>query len=365
MSADENTQLDTSKDAPAEAAPSKHERPPQNKQRPSFETFIQMLTEAITRGPTKNQLPTVVRLLKRGFTGEVRPDQANQVVELIKDYSSADRLAVQLTIALPQKPSGIARAVLNRLRSWFAELTGYPGEQADQDRLLDLTHWIVAGNQKPESPRFPADWLRMAFTCLASERDPLVRCEAVYKLLSTIARAAKRDRSGPFSSDSQTFLHEAAQLVSATTIIPRKVAAALQFAHPMEERFRQHEVVAREARSELIDATQKVRTLGEENTKLRQQLELALTRENELRRQSERLAGQVSAEQERTRELEKFWEKKTEQALARQRHELATALAHDLQEARLALDRESPNTGMALNRVRGAEEKLHTIGQNK
>jgi len=74
---------------------------------------------------------------------------------------------------------------------------------------------------------------------------------------------------------------------------------------------------------------------------------------------------QVSAEQERARELEKFWEKKSEQELARQRHQIATALAHDLQEACLALDRESPNAAMALNRVPAAHETVRSLGQAK
>lgn len=366
MTADERDQPDARQGDPAKGKAATQDKPKLKNQRPSFEMFVHMLSETLSGGSTKNQLSAVLRLLKRGFDGEVRPEQANKVFDLIKGCSWADRLSVQLTAAHPQKPSGIARAVLNRLRSCFSELTGYPPEQGDKDRLLDLTDWIVAGSQKqnqPETTRFPAEWIRMAFTCLASERDTFVRCRAVYHLLSTIARTGKRDRSGPFSPDSQNFVHEAAQLVSAKAISPRKVAAALQFAHPMEERARQQEAAARDARNASLEATQKARTLAEENTQLRQQLQTALAHTNELRQQSERLAVQVSTEQERTRELEKFWEKRSEQELARQRHQISTALAHDLQEACLALDRETPNAAMALNRVRAAHESIRSLGQ--
>jgi predicted nuclease with TOPRIM domain len=160
-------------------------------------------------------------------------------------------------------------------------------------------------------------------------------------------------------------LREAAQLVSAKTISPRRVAAALQFAHPLEERCRRQEGTLRELRDASHEASQMARRLTEENTHLRQRFENASARARELDQQSERLVGELASEKDRLHELEQFWEKRSEQALARLRHRIVTELAHDLQEASLALDRESPNCGMALSRVRRAEQTLRTLEQPK
>ena len=287
---------------------------------------------------------------------------------MIREYSSADRLAVQLATARPQRPGAIARVVRNRLESWISELIGYPSHQPGEDRFFDLAGWIKAGNtrgEQVEGDRYPPKWARMAFACLATEADTLLRCEAVYKLLTTIGKTGRGGPAREPLADSEGFLREAGKLLSTKKISPGKVVAALQFAHPLEERSREAQTAASEKWKEANEANERSRQLTESNLQLQRQIDSALIRERELQRQLAEAANKLAEEEERIRELEKHWEETSEQNLARQRHKIVSELSHDLQEARLALDRESPNREMALNRIRRAEDTIHRLDPSK
>lgn len=369
MTMDEEDMPDANQDKPAEAKVAKEGRPrPKRKPKPSFDEFFQNLSETITKESKKDELPSVMRLLKQGFAEEVQPDHAEKVFGLIKEYRSVDRLAVQLATALPPRPSGIARAVRNRLRSCSAELICYPADRPGEDRFFDLASWIKAGNAKPDqldAPRHPPEWVRMAFTCLATEPDALVRSEAVHRLLTMIARTGKRGQVGSFHTDSQSFLIEVGKLVSAKKISPGKVTSALQFAHPLEEKSQQDQAALSEMRKETDEANEKSCSLIEKNVQLQQQLDSTLICEKELQQQLADTTEQLTLEKDRLNEREKHWEKRSVQDLTRQRHRIVSELGHDLQEARLALDRESPNTEMALNRIRRAEETIRKVAPTK
>jgi len=336
----------------------------QKKRKPSFEEFLADLTDAITRQSDKDDLPAVIRLLMHGYDGEVQPVHAEKVFDAFKNYRSADRLIVQLTTAMPKRPSAIARTVRNRLRSWIGELVRYPAATPGNDRLFELTDWIRAGDTTPrkgESSRYPPDWVRMAFASLTAEPDLPVRSAAVHRLLAAIVTSGNRNTTGLFRTDCQSFLREAGKLISAKTISVGRVTASLQFGNAFEEASRQVQAALSRSREEATEAAERSRTLTEENQRLQQQLDDALSRANRAQRELDQTRSELTVQSDRLKELEHHWETTSEQRLARLRHQVASDLGHDLQEARLALDRDSPNVEMGLNRIRKAEAMIRAL----
>jgi len=346
---------------PPDAAKAK---PKPKKGKPSFDEFLLDLTDTIKGPSKKDDLPVVMRLLRKGYDGEVQPDHAEKVFDVIKTYSSADRLIVQLTTALPKRPSAIARTVRNRLRLWIEDAIRYPDATPGSDRLFELADWVKTGDRKPKDPeahRYPDDWIRMAFACLAAEPDLAIRCAAVHRLLEVVARLGNQKAKGAFRTDGTTFLREAGKLISSRTISAGRVAASLQFGYPLEEASRRDRVALSRAREEAAEAEEKSRTLAEKNERLRQQLDDAMNKADSTQRELDETRSELTVQVDRMKDLEHHWETTSEQKLARLRHQVATDLGHDLQEARLALDRDSPNVEMGLNRIRKAETVIRAL----
>ncbi len=188
-----------------------------------------------------------------------------------------------------------------------------------------------------------------------------VRGQAVHRLLAAIARSGKRDSTGPFRTDCRSFLREARKLISTKKISIGKVAAALQFGNPLEETSRQDRTALSRVREETSEAVEKSRTLTEVNQRLKQQLDDALIRADNTQRELDETRSELTIQSDRLNELEHHWETTSKQRLARLRHQVTSDLGHDLQEARLALDRALPNVEMALNRIRKAEVTIRTL----
>lgn len=334
------------------------------KTKPSFDTFLADLTDMIRSESKKDELTAIMRLMKRGYEGDVQPDQADKVFDLVKHYDSADRLAVQLATALPQRPSAIARTIRNRLRSWMKELVGYPVATPGEDRLFELADWINEGDsaQKSEgSLRYPPEWVRMALACLTTESELTLRGVAAHRLLKAFAGEGKPDSTRTFQTDCQGFLKEAGKLISAKTISVGKVAASLQFGHPLEALSRQDRDALSQALLETENAADKLRKLGEEKQRLQEQLEDAQSRVEATQRELDETRTELENQHERLMELEQHWETASEQRLSQLRHQVTSNLGHDLQEARLALDRETPNVEMGLKRIRKVEEMIRAM----
>lgn len=60
-------------------------------------------------------------------------------------------------------------------------------------------------------------------------------------------------------------------------------------------------------------------------------------------------------------ELAAYWEKECRQRLSMLRDAICLELAHNLQEARLSLDKNEPNVAMALSRFRQMEEVVRKL----
>lgn len=138
--------------------------------KPSYTEFVQRLAALVSPEPGKDTLPAVLRILRQGYLGEVQPEHAEAVFNLLKDFPSVDRLAATI-VSGPAKRRSILWTMRNRLRSWAAEQIDYPPIVCDQDRFYDLAVWIKQGSRHDETvPAANRVRMRAEFTRSTSGR---------------------------------------------------------------------------------------------------------------------------------------------------------------------------------------------------
>ena len=73
----------------------------------------------------------------------------------------------------------------------------------------------------------------------------------------------------------------------------------------------------------------------------------------------------IDKEQEKYQALENYWQKESRTTLSKAVMSIKKELSHEIQELKLSLDRENPNTRMALSRVKNMEDYMAKIGESE
>lgn len=73
----------------------------------------------------------------------------------------------------------------------------------------------------------------------------------------------------------------------------------------------------------------------------------------------------INKEQEKYQALENYWQKESRTTLSKAVMSIKKELSHEIQELKLSLDRENPNTRMALSRVKNMEDYMAKIGKSE
>jgi len=334
--------------------------------KPSFEELLKLLVALVDPASKSDAVPKVAEALKKGFFEQVVPEHVEQVMAVLVPYPSLDRLAVRLAVEKPQRSRPLVVALLNRLRAQFASELGFPGSVSREgDRLFELSQWIKVGEESrpTDAPRHPDTWVRKAVLCLSQESDPSIAASAIHRLLCIVARRATQSEGDAFRTDGRSYLRAVGQLLSSKKIVPQRVALSLQFCHPYEDQLAQSRQQNTELRHEAADALQQAQELEKHNAALSQELSSLRDRESKLQQQLAQTQSKLNLEIDRIKELTDHSQRELSQSLAGQRHSLAAAFMHDLQESRLCLDRPEPNVQMALNRIRQMEEVVRKLEQ--
>jgi hypothetical protein len=333
----------------------------EKKKPPSVTTIGEVLVQLrrfVDAQTTKNTVASVEKLLSAHIAEEVTTDVIEEITRTLGCYSQLYQLALRL-VCLTGKPNKLVKAVRTRLRMSLCERLSYPidGTTRGENRLTELINWInKSWSEASTSENFASDKLgpfcHNSLTCLTLESDSVIRDAAIQHLLLKVAGLSEKRIS------SQGFLKEAVKLISSPKMNPAKFTVALQLTYPWEERVKLADESALRATLYFEESRQEIARLRQENERLNSELTATQGRLKSIEGQALELAQQVEYERAKIEEIEEHWEKRVVQELVKQRHQLCNQLKHDLQEARLALDRSEPSVEMALSRIATLEETL-------
>jgi hypothetical protein len=340
-------------------APLKEKKPKRVK--PNFPDFLAELKRAATSEPRKQRRVFLLRVIKAGYKGKPTPSDFDAVVSVLKECSENSFLALSILVAAQsKKPPELIRSLRTRLTSHARMAVGYPArsdtESQDQRRDI-LLNWLAARAAKDKQGEQGSsffDWARWALISLIDE-PLLVRTDPIYALLERLA--GKLWHPGAVEA-SDRFVQQVAKLIGAEKINSHRIASGLTLAigaRACGERLRDELVTAesslRAEQSRAFDLSTAVKGLDE-------QLQAANARIAGLEELLRQKSDEVEKEKQERGLDEEHWRTQTEQRLIKMANGISARLSHEIREAKLCLEGDSPNLQMALDRLAQMEEAL-------
>jgi hypothetical protein len=318
------------------------------------ETFMADLRRIVAT--EKDPLVKLRPMIKVGFVGEVNSNHVSQVVEILGSHTGAvERLALSLAV---QERFGksrlLARRVLSEIRASFEsaiqfdqlEFRGYRAPHA-------IERWI--GDHSPKGSQSERDiWFRRFAVCLLNEVEP----KTLLVGLVAASRVWMSSKPQKALSEEAQFVRGIAAALGGPTIGSNRLDLILAGVAAIDVQFRQ--MLNREfslerqirANEESIDG------LRRNVSSLEAEVARSRTDSEEKAARIEELQQSLAEAAERYELLDRHWRGVSEQQLAKQSGSFRGKISHEVEEAILSLDREDPNTDMALDRVRRIREIL-------
>jgi hypothetical protein len=354
-----------------ESAGSKDAAPKKKPPKLDFGTFMGEVERLIENGSKAGSLSQLVKLLKRGYDTSPTPEHVNSLFSSIENWPEASRLALILSVEtrITRSPE-VMRFLRNRLIDLSHKTTGlqpvpHPSNDVAHDQR---TATLVASIQRQILPELPngkkpvpaidLTWARWALVSLMEEPDVSARAEGIYTVLDVLI---DQDVETSLSEQESKLFVEINYHLSTEKPNLNKLRAALRMAGVArfsEKRMREDLI---RASSSLREMTARFDESTRKATTLQESLAIANQKIGDLERTSESKEGEV-LEQKTERERDRdHWQEICEQRLTKQASSIKSRLAHEVKEARMALDDETPNIRMALDRLNNIEKALEKL----
>jgi hypothetical protein len=347
---------------------------PRHPVKPSFNQFFEALKGAVAK-PPKAGLPDIRRILNVGFADVGTSQLIMQVAEALGAYTAADRWAVSAaTREATGKLNRFQQQVLAEVRSHFARQIGFfeldltrpnfkqeiekwlrcsaPRRGAGPVQIAPTDEGTSAEPSAVPAPReLPYDsWLRWSFVCVLSTSSSEKRMEGALTLIEFWAGRAKENSKA--SQPEPELYRFIANVLGAEKPKRSRMAPVLNGLYALKGQLagalRREGELDRDlgaARGELAD-------LKLAETEVRGKLTDAQTAIEAQGAEIGKLKQNLSDAENRYQLLDEHWKRSSATSLARKIGTLTEELGHEVREAILSLDRESPNLIMGLNRLR-------------
>lgn len=354
---------------PAQNIPSEEKRSP----RPTFEAFALQWRASVA---DKNAAAQLRPLLKGGYTDDFRPDHATLLCDAAMEKPEvAERIGALLAA---QKRFGklnlLSRSVLDELRRRFRasleyyedEFRGANGAHVIETFIRDRApHTRMQPKRTDGHATTPAingvalnadAWLRRFFICLCAEPESKVF------LAGTIAVGKwwlGLQSPGPASEQEDASLARVfSAAIAAGTVSRPKLDLIFSGIRPLARQFttllsRELDLMRRMQNSEM-----EIEALKREQGRLESALAESRQQVRVVEQDKVALQDQLAEAEERYRLLDQHWRGVSDQTLRKQSGSFRERVGHELQEALLGLERETPNVSMALTRLKRIQEIL-------
>ncbi len=232
--------------------------------------------------------------------------------------------------------------------------------------ILEWVGRTFAESAETGSPyRIDPDRARLALVCVMEELSPMAKAAGTYRILwGCTERAHAQDEASTVEVDLSGFYSEIAAIFGAESINIKRIVSGLGLAAPALALNEEHCKEIDRLRGSVKQLTERVVRREAELSETDTALSAARSRIDELERALAEKDRLVSEAERRCESLDDHWKEVNQQQLARQAHAVKSDLDHELAEVRLSLDRQNPNVGMALERVRRMERIVARLGED-
>jgi hypothetical protein len=326
----------------------------------------------ISDSDSKSRLSKVLRLISHGFGPDPRyrptPEEIERIERRLAEAFDPIDLSLRLLIPKAKKQAFLLRDLRNtaatRVRRDLSISPVTSDEQLDQ--LSGTLSRLVNSTASQEEL---VALMRRAVIALAVEPDGMVRSQLLNELLNEAAdhRSRKFDPNNPVPKGEpyQEQLAEALRIVSKGKVDFRTILAARKLGLPIQVEVHERRKSADAARRDKAAAEEAQRKSEAECNGLRERvsdLESQLATQQDQLRKNE---SDIAMEKTKSSEIRETLTTRHAHELDGQLRRLTKSLMLELEEARICLDREEPNTKMALNRIRDMQAILKPYLETK
>jgi len=377
-------------DSSGASAPKDSKERPARKAKPSFDEFSRALKEAVGK-PPKFGFREVKRILSTGFSDRETVKFVAPIAEILEHYPSIDRWAVSVAVGdFAGRLKKFQREILTEIRRRFGRKIGFYelsyGELAFEPKferwllqnapphaLHDLRKLESSGNP-PEAPASGAtsemardSWLRWVFVSLLSNMTE----HTAAAILILVEFWARKDRVNSEDSELRLdFYRFLSAALSVEKIDYKKTAPLIGVASITRQELLAAREFEKQLSRELADTLARLQKKCDELEGLQQELVVVKDAAEQLSVDLRRSQQQLLEAEERCRLLDEHWSRSSATNVARKLGSLSDEVGHEVQEAILSLDRDSPNLTMALSRLKRLQDiisrqKMHNEHTNR
>lgn len=346
------------------------------KPKPTYNEFLLNLKNATSPQVKKDTLSSVLQALNRGFEERFDHRQVNYVAQELVSWENFSRIALKLSFKVATgRSSMFIKKLIVPLRQEAARRTEYPLEKLpltsnvyNPDRKQVLKDWIF---EKSINQLKHEEWSRNAIVCIISENfnyeDFKLTQLLIDKCVGKKQKGTKKKQKKIQDHDIANFrlyLKYVESIFAVKKFPTAKASMGVEISKLLNDRIKKVTYEKNDAEQAYEDEQEKYLLLKAKYDQLNEDLKNKLSI---IESQKEKIAQydqSLSDEKSRYRILNETLKRKNEQEIKGLIFSLRKYFSHELQEAKLSLDRSNPNIEMALSRISHMEEYLQNIKNN-
>lgn len=346
------------------------------KPKPTFNEFLLNLRNATSMQVKKDTLSTVFQALNRGFEEPFEYRHVDFIAQELFTWQNFSRIALKLSFkVITGRSSPFINKLIVPLRQEAAKRTGYPLEKLpltsnvyNPDRKQILKDWIF---KKSINEFKDEEWARNAIVCIISENFNDDDFGLTQLLIDKCARkrqiGTKKKKKMTKDQDVDNFkpyLKYVESIFSVKNFPMPKALIGVEISKLLNDKIKKMTYERNAAEQAYEDEQEKSLALKTKCDQLNEDLNNEISKIESQKDKIAQYEQSLSDEKNRYRMLDETLKRKGEQKIRGLIFSLQKYFSHELQEAKLALDRSNPNTEMALSRIFHMEEYLQNIKDN-
>lgn len=339
------------------------------KEKPEFQEFLLTLRTLIAGQSKKDSLPRIYNYIKRGFKGNVERKHDDEILQELFGWKDLPRLAMRMAVeASTGRPGALVERLIGLIRDDLANRIFFPIARIrnvfDQKMKTDLEDWI--GMKSSEGALDPS-WARDALICIMRENmteEEFMIIHSIIEICCLKKKKTSRKNGGMPPNKYTKYIRQVGTLFAARQFKPTKLLLALYICKPFSDELKMTKVELEDSNGELQSKNSELLELQKSLKVVNQELVEAHQDIRQLQQEIQLKERALMDEQERFRMLDEHWKKEVVRESQGKIYAFKKYFEHEVREAKLSLDRESPNVEMAFNRISHMEEYLNRIGEN-